>query len=140
MRHPALTDEGPLSPTANRFAVAFSEDLHLFAGLSGTEDVFELWEEKQFSVVSIFDDEYVRDSFQHTDFKFMRTAALSNKTLWDTLTERTIPRFDSEGVEIRLPIVRRQRKMWIGLHELEKVHCTSHTHTTKAVITAPDPH
>ena len=43
----ALTDEGSLSPTANPFAVAFSEDLHLFAGLSGTEDLFELWEEKQ---------------------------------------------------------------------------------------------
>ena len=33
-----LTAEGSLSPTANPFAVAFSEDLHLFAGLSGTED------------------------------------------------------------------------------------------------------
>ena len=33
-----LTAEGFLSPTANPFAVAFSEDLHLFAGLSGTED------------------------------------------------------------------------------------------------------
>ena len=33
-----LTAEGSLSPTANPFA----EDLHLFAGLSGTEDFFEL--------------------------------------------------------------------------------------------------
>ena len=70
-----MTAEGSLSPTANRFAVAFSEDLHLFAGLSGTEDFFELWEEKQFSVVSIFDDEDARYSFQRTDFKLMRTAA-----------------------------------------------------------------
>ena len=35
-----LTAEGFLSPTANPFAVAFSEDLHLFAGLSGTEVFF----------------------------------------------------------------------------------------------------
>ena len=32
--------------------LAFSEDLHLFAGLAGTEDFSELWEEKQFLVVS----------------------------------------------------------------------------------------
>ena len=32
-----LTAEGSLSPTVRPFAVAFSEDLHLFAGLSGTE-------------------------------------------------------------------------------------------------------
>ena len=61
---PTLTTEGSLAPTANPFAVAFSEDLHLFAGLSGTEDFFELWEEKNFSVISIFDDEDVRDAFQ----------------------------------------------------------------------------
>ena len=72
--------------------------MHLFAGLCGTED-FELWEEKQFSVVSIFDDEDVRDSFQRTDFKLMRTAAFSQKALWDTLTARAIHRFDREGVE-----------------------------------------
>ena len=48
-----LADEGFLSPTANPFAVAFSEDLHLFAGLSRARmTFFELWEEKQFSVVS----------------------------------------------------------------------------------------
>ena len=41
-----LTEEGSLSPTANPFAVAFSEDLHLFAELSGTEDLFELKEKK----------------------------------------------------------------------------------------------
>ena len=98
-----LTDEGSLSPTAKTFAVAFSEELHLFAGLSGTEDFFELWEEKQFSVVSISDDEVVRDSFQRTDFKLMRTAAFSKKTLWDTLTERAVPRFRWKGSrEIRL--------------------------------------
>ena len=50
-------------------------------------------------MVSIFDDEDVRDSFQRTDFKLMRTAAFSNQTLWDTLMERTIPRFDGEGTE-----------------------------------------
>ena len=55
-----------LSSTANSFAVLLSGDLHLFAGLSGTEDFFELWVEKQSSVVSIFDDEDFRDSFQRT--------------------------------------------------------------------------
>ena len=50
-------------------------------------------------MVSIFDDEDVRDSFQRTDFKLVRKAAFSNKTLWDTLTERTVPRFDRVGVE-----------------------------------------
>ena len=53
--------------------LAYSEDLHLFAGLAGTQDFFELWEENQFSVGSIFDDEDARDSSQHTDFKLMRT-------------------------------------------------------------------
>ena len=94
-----LTAEGSQSPPANLFAVAFSEDPHLFAGLSGTEDFFELWEEKQFSVVSIFDDEDVRDSFHRTDFKLMRTAAFSNKTLWDTLTERTLASIGRESRE-----------------------------------------
>ena len=56
---------------------------------------------KQFSVVSIFDDEDVRDSFQRTDLKLVRTAAFSNKTLWDTLTERTTPRFDRKGIRER---------------------------------------
>ena len=58
-------------PSANPFAVAVSEDLQLSAGLSGTEDFFELWEAKYFSVLSIFDDEDVRDSFQRTGFKLM---------------------------------------------------------------------
>ena len=79
------TSEGVLAPTGNPFAVAFSEDVHLFAGLSGTEDFFEL-----------FDDEDARDSFHRTDFKLMRTAAFSNKTLWVTLMERTTQRFDRE--------------------------------------------
>ena len=43
-----LTLEGVSAHTANPFAVAFSEDLHLFAGLSGTEDFFELYEAKEF--------------------------------------------------------------------------------------------
>ena len=73
-----LTAEGVFAPTANAFAMAFYEDLDLFAGLSGTEDFFELWEAKHFSVVSIFDDADVRDSLQRTDFKLMRTAAFSN--------------------------------------------------------------
>ena len=94
-----LTAERFLAPTANPFGVAFSEGLHLFAGLSGTEDVFELWEAKHFSVVSTVDDEDVRDSFLRADFKRMRTAAFSNQTLWDTLTERTMTRFDREGTE-----------------------------------------
>ena len=41
-----LTTEGVLVHSANSFAIAFSEDLHLFTGLSGTEDFFELWEAK----------------------------------------------------------------------------------------------
>ena len=41
-----LTAEGVLALAASPFAVAFSEDLHLFAGLSGTEGFFELWEAK----------------------------------------------------------------------------------------------
>ena len=123
-----LTAEGSLSPTANPFAVAFSEDLHLFAGLSGTEDFFELREEKEFSVVSIFDDEDVRDSFQRTDFKLVRTAVLSNETLWDTLTERTIPRFDEEGAgRYVCELLGDNERCGIGLRELEKVHGASNT-------------
>ena len=94
-----LTAERFLASTANPYAVAFSDDLHLFEGLSGTEDFFEIWKEKHFSVVSIFDDEDVRDAFQRTDFKLMRTAAVSNRKLWDSLMERTTPRFDREGTE-----------------------------------------
>ena len=56
---------------------------------------------------------------RRTDFKLMRTA-FSSKTLWDTLTERTVPRFDREGVE-------RHVCELSGLHELEKVHGTSDT-------------
>ena len=41
-----LTSEGVLVYTTNPVAVASSEGLHLFAGLSGTEDFFELWEAK----------------------------------------------------------------------------------------------
>ena len=85
-----LTTEGVLAHTANPFAVA---------GLSGTEDFFKLWGAKHFSVVSIFDDGDVRDSFQRIDLKLVRTAAFSNQTLLDTLTERTIPRFDLERTE-----------------------------------------
>ena len=94
-----MTAEGFLAPTANPYAVAFSENMHLFAGLSGTENFFELWEEKHFSVVPISDDEDVRDAFQRTDFKLLRTAVFSNQALWDTLMERTVPRFDREGAE-----------------------------------------
>ena len=79
---PTLTNEGSLS-----------EDLHLFCGAVWAEGFFGLWVGEQFSVVSIFDDEDVRDSFQ--DFKLMRTAAFSNKNAM----ERTIHRFDREGVE-----------------------------------------
>ena len=90
---------GCLAPTANPYAVAFSDDLHLFEGLSGTEDFFEICEEKHFSMISIYDDEYVRDAFQRTDFKLMRTAAFSNRMLWDNLMEKTTLRFDREGTE-----------------------------------------
>ena len=71
-----LTAEGFLAPTANPYAVVFSDDLHLLEKLLDTEDFFELWEEKHFSVVSIFDDQDVRDAFQRTDF---RTAAFFNR-------------------------------------------------------------
>ena len=94
-----IDGKGFLEPTANAFAVAFSEDMHLFAGLSGTEDFFELWEVEHFSVVSIFYDKDVRDAFQRTDFQLFRTAAFSNQVLWNTLMERTVPSFDREGAE-----------------------------------------
>ena len=84
-----LTAEGLFVTNSEPIWVAFSEDLHLFAGLSGTEDFFELWEAKQFSVVSSSNNKDIRDSFQRTDFKLMRSAAFSNKTLRDTLTERS---------------------------------------------------
>ena len=38
-----------------------------------------------FSVVSVLNDEHVRDSFQRTDLKVMRTAAFTNR---DTLGQR----------------------------------------------------
>ena len=104
-----------LSPTANPFVVAFSQDLHLFAVLSGTDDFFEFWEGKQFSVVS------------STDFTLMRTAAFSNATLWDTLTERTNTFRSGGSREIHLRMVRRQWKRRVGLHELEKVYGASNT-------------
>ena len=50
----------------------------------------------QFSVVAVFDDEDVRDAVQRTDFKLLRSAAFSIQILWDTLIERTVPRFDRE--------------------------------------------
>ena len=103
-----LTAQDSSPPTANPFAVAFSEDLQLFAGLTGTEDFSELWEEKQFSVVSIFDDEDVRDSFQRTDFKLMRTAAFSNKNALGHCDGEDNTSLSSGGHrEIRLRIVRR---------------------------------
>ena len=51
--------------------MASSGDLHLFAGQSGTEGFFEHCEAQHFSVVTIFDDEDVRDIFHGTDFKLM---------------------------------------------------------------------
>ena len=96
---PTLTPERFLAPTANPFAVVFSTDLHLFKGLSGTEEFFELREEGQFPVVAVFDKEEVRDAFQRTDVKLIRSAAFSNQVLWDTLNERTLPRFDREGAD-----------------------------------------
>ena len=108
--------------------MAFSEDLHLFAGLSGTEDFFELWEERQLLVVSIEDDEDVRDSFQRTDIKFMRTAAiLQQEALGHRDGEDNTPLRQGGSGEIRLRSGRREWKMWNGLHELEKVHGTSNT-------------
>ena len=80
-----MTAEVVLALTANSFVKTLSEDLHLFAGLSAAQDFFELWEAQHVSVVAAFDDEHVRDSFQHADFKLMRTAAFTNQTLWDAL-------------------------------------------------------
>ena len=67
---------------------------------AGTEVFFFFvtWEAKRFSVVSVFDDEGVRDTYHRANFKLMRTA-FTNQTLWDTLTDGTIPRFDREETE-----------------------------------------
>ena len=46
----------------------------------------------------LFDDGDVRDSFQRADFKLVRTA-FSNRTPWNTLMGRTVPRFDREETE-----------------------------------------
>ena len=43
-----LTAEGFLEPTTNPFAVTFSEDLHLIAGLSGTEDFLNCGRQRNF--------------------------------------------------------------------------------------------
>ena len=75
-----LTTEGFLSaPTANPFAVAFSDDLHLFAELSGTEDVFELWEAKTLFCGVHFRRRRQRLLSARADFKLMRTAAFQTK-------------------------------------------------------------
>ena len=66
-----MTPEGVLTLTANSSAVSLPEDLHLFAGLSAAQDFFELWVAQHFSMVAAFDDEHVRDSFQHADFKLI---------------------------------------------------------------------
>ena len=71
----ALTAEGFLAPTANPIAVAFSEDLHPFAGF------FELWEAKHFSVVSIFDDEDVRLLSAHGFRTHANSSILQSRTL-----------------------------------------------------------
>ena len=78
------------------------------------------------SVVSIFDDEDVRDSFQRTDFKLMR-AAFSTQTLWDTLMERSTTRFDREGTERCVRLAGRQRTMRIDLRELQMVPSSPNT-------------
>ena len=77
----APTDNGGNMGTATRRGTnvhgrGFSDDLHLLEKLLGTEEFFELWEEKHFSVVSIFDDQDVRNAFQRTDFP---TTAFSNR-------------------------------------------------------------
>ena len=120
---PTLTDEGALSPTANPFAVAFSEDVHLFAGLSGTEDFFELWED---SVISTFDGEDVGDSLHgfQTD---ANSGILKQSVMGHSDGEDNTSIRQGGYREIRLLSGRRKRKMWTGLHELEKVHCTSNT-------------
>ena len=69
----------------------------------------------------------------------MRTAAFSNKTFWNTLTERTMSRFDREGVE---RYVCQWKEKTEGADKSSRVgKSTLHIkHTTKAVTTAPDPH
>ena len=128
---------------SNPCTVVFSEDLHLFAGLFGTEDFFERWEEKQFSVVSIFDDEHVRDYFQRTYFNFMRTASFSNEALFGHLDgDDNTPLRSGGSSEKRLRIMRREGKMWIGLHELEKfmthqTHNKSGNHGVRCPLRVP---
>ena len=70
----------------------FSADLLLFSGQSGTEDFFELQKAKLFYVVSIVDDEDVRDFSKRTNLELMREATFPHQTCWNTLTERTITR------------------------------------------------
>ena len=88
---------------------------------------------------SISEDEVVRDSFQRTDFKLVRTAAFSNKAVWDTLMERAIPRFDGEGVKRYVCELAgtREDADWSSRAGKSTWHIK---HTTKAVITASDPH
>ena len=113
---------------SNPCTVVVSEDLHLFAGLSGTEDFSTMGGKAINSLWYSFEEEHVRDYFQRTHFKLMRTASFSNETLFGQFEgEDNTPLRSGESREKRLRIVRREWKMWIGLLELEKVHGTSNT-------------
>ena len=112
---------------SNPCTVVFSEDLHLFAELSGTED-FSTMGGKAILGGIHFDEEHVRDYFQRAYFNFMRTASFPNEALFGHLDgEDNTPLRSGGSREKRLRIVRREWKMWIGLHELEKVHGRSNT-------------
>ena len=126
---PTLTSGGFLEPKAYAFAVAFSEGLHLFAGLSGTEDFLELWEVKHFSVVSIFDDENKRDAFHpaHGFQALANSSMLQSSSLGHTDGENGTPCRSGGSREACVLIVRRSRTMWHGLRELEKVHGAPNT-------------
>ena len=105
----------------------FSEDLHLFAGLSGTEDFFVLWEAKYFSVVSIFDDDNVRDIFQHGFQTRANSSILRSNTLRHLDGNDNTSRPSGESRKVRVRVTRRLRTMWIDLHQLGKVHASPNT-------------
>ena len=133
-----LTAEGSLSPTANPFAVAFSEDLSLVCGTLWHGGFLELWEEKQFLVVSIFDDEDVRDSFQRTDFKLMRTAAFSNNALGHLDGEDNTPFRSGGSREIRLQNCQEIMED-VGWSSRARKSSWHIKHTTRAATTASGP-
>lgn len=95
----ASHSQGTLAPTANPYAEACSEDMHLCFGLSCAEHSFELWEAHGLSVVAIFDVEAIRDACQRTNFRLRRAVAFAQRALWESVSAKTLPPFDREGSE-----------------------------------------